>query len=96
MSNIEAISSYNTPSHKFAIKNIRHEVKSHLNTKEVKSYTNHSLCKNSLTNMMYDFEKGSKEEQTLYRVMPVDGHEKIYFDTKDEYTSWRLKYPLLK
>ena len=55
-----------------------------------KSSTN-CYCKNELTGVAYPFLKGSTEERDLYRVMPVDGLEKIYFDSKDEYTTWSRK-----
>lgn len=47
-----------------------------------------NFCKNEFTNNLYSFEKGSLLEKELYRVMPIDGSEKIFFDSKDEYNNW--------
>ena len=91
MSNIQDVSDFNTPSNYSAIKYIRNEIKTHLNTKETKVTVDNSFCKNEMTKHLYTFQKGSTDEKELYRVMPLDGNEKIYFDSKDEYTSWSKK-----
>lgn len=44
---------------------------------------------NAATNKEYPFQKGSVEERTLYRVTPVYGGSKLYFDSKEQYLSWR-------
>lgn len=38
---------------------------------------------------------GTKDEKLYYKVMPLDGAEKIFFDSKDEYDIW-LKNKLEK
>ena len=48
-------------------------------------------CLNAYTHIPYSFVEGSKEEETLFRVMPVDGTKKIYFDSYDEYQLWKNK-----
>lgn len=45
-------------------------------------------CQNALDGSFYPFNKGSKEEKDLYRVMPVDGSEKLYFNSDREYKYW--------
>ena len=45
-------------------------------------------CINAFTEIEYDFSIGSVEESQLYRVMPLNGTEKLYFDTEGEYKSW--------
>lgn len=47
------------------------------------------LCVNALTNIPYSFEVSSPEERSLYRVMPIDGTMKLYFDCPDEYHEWK-------
>lgn len=65
------------------------------NEVKTKIYRN-KLCVNEYTNMPYTFMKGSVEEKSLYRVMPLDGNEKIYFDSKDEYEDWKFKRKVTK
>ena len=91
MSNIQDVSVFKTTSNYSAIKHIRDEIKTHVNTKEATVTINNSFCKNELTNHLYTFKKGSTDEKELYRVMPLDGAEKMYFDSKDEYESWTKK-----
>ena len=50
--------------------------------------TTKTKCCNALTHYVYPFEKGSKEEVNLYRVMPYDSHDKLYFNSKEEYASY--------
>ena len=35
--------------------------------------------------------KGTTDEKELFRVMPLDGIEKIYFDSQNEYNTWFQK-----
>ena len=55
---------------------------------KIKIYKN-KLCVNECTQMQYSFMKGSNDEKSLYRVMPIDGTEKLYFDSHDEYEYWK-------
>ncbi len=48
-----------------------------------------TFVKNTLTGFVYDFEKNTNAEKALFRVMPLDSTEKLYFDTKDQYFEWR-------
>jgi len=56
--------------------------------KSVKDAIDVSFCKNELTGNYYSFMKGSHQEQNLFRVIPFDGKEKIYFDSQNEYIFW--------
>jgi hypothetical protein len=47
---------------------------------------------NAATNMKYPFSQGSVEERALFRVMSTEaqsGSHKMYFDSKEQYMSWR-------
>ena len=57
--------------------------------KNCRSIKQSRFCVNALTNIKYNFEKSSPEERTLFRVMPLDGKEKIFFDSQDEYKNWK-------
>ena len=48
-------------------------------------------CVNAYTGHAYDFEEGSSDEKSLFKVMPLDSEKKIYFDTYDEYQLWRQR-----
>ena len=73
-----------------AVKQIKHEIStSHLNSDEFEVTNKYSnKCKNALDGSFYSFEKGSNEEKELYRVMPVNGLEKLYFNSEREYKHW--------
>lgn len=90
-SNIQSVESMNTPSMRSTISYLKNELKKSENNdiknNNIKTFSS-TLCKNALTNTIYTFEKGSSEEKELYRVMPLDGSEKIYFDSEDEYKTW--------
>jgi hypothetical protein len=50
------------------------------------------LVVNAATNMKYPFSQGSVEERALFRVMSTEaqsGSHKMYFDSKEQYMSWR-------
>ena len=94
MSNIQALSHINNFKTLQIINLLKKEFASGLNLNkidETTSVNSQILCKNELTGVKYDFQKGSHEECDLYRVMPLDGVEKIYFDSKDEYEVWSHK-----
>ena len=57
--------------------------------KNSKKINQNRFCVNALTNIKYNFEKCSPEERTLFRVMPLDGKEKLFFDSQDEYKNWK-------
>lgn len=40
------------------------------------------------TNRVTDIMQGSAEERTLFRVMPVGGSQKLYFDNREQYDEW--------
>ena len=86
MSNIQ-----DTAHIRYTIKSIKSEIKNHTNLKEKKTYIDNTSCVNALTGIKYSFQKGSTDEKTLFRVMPLNGVEKIYFDSQDEYTTWARK-----
>ena len=95
-SNLQAVEAMNSQQMKSTIQFIKKEIKE-ATGKGVDSGTkaqsaNGNLCKNALTNHVYQFEKGSSNESELYTVIPLDGNEKIYFDSKDEYRAWSKKY----
>lgn len=46
---------------------------------------------NTATSVRYNFVVGSAEERELFRVTPVDGTSKMYFDSKEQYITWRQK-----
>ena len=50
---------------------------------------NKKRCVNALTRKHYTFDKGSKDEKDLYRVMPDQGPEKLFFDSESEYFLWK-------
>ena len=73
-----------------AVKQIKYEIATaHLKV-DASEVTNKcsKKCKNALDGSFYPFEKGSSEEKELYRVMPVDGPEKLYFNSEREYDYW--------
>lgn len=92
MSNIQALSHIDQSKIAHTIKYLTNEIKFGVavNVSEEKRQINNSnlYCKNELTGQMYSFIKGSPEERYLFRVMPLDGNEKIYFDSKNEYNTW--------
>lgn len=47
---------------------------------------------NTATNNKYPFNQGSVEERSLFRVTSTEaqlGGHKMYFDSKEQYMSWR-------
>jgi hypothetical protein len=50
-----------------------------------------NFCQNSLTGSVYEFEKGSLDERSLFTVLSITNGEKLYFDSYDEYTVWAKK-----
>lgn len=94
-SNLQAVEEMNTPKMKSSIKFLKEEIKYgsvNLSPSDIKeNATNNQYCKNMATGKFYPFLKGSSSESELYKVMPLDGDEKIYFDSKDEYIKWREK-----
>jgi len=46
-------------------------------------------CVNEYTQYEYPFQVGSGDERTLFRVMPVNGQKKMFFESEDEYLRWR-------
>ena len=68
MSNIQDVSTFNTTSNYASIKHIRNEIKTDLKTKETKVTMNNSFCKNEMTNYLYPFQKGSKDERNITSV----------------------------
>ena len=43
------------------------------------------------TGRVTDVVIGSKEERTLFRVMPMGGTDKLFFDSEDNYHGWQAK-----
>lgn len=95
-SNLQAVEAMNSHQMRSTIQFIKKEIKettgkgTESNAKTQLS-GNGNLCKNALTGHVYPFQKGSSDESNLYTVMPLDGNEKIYFDSKDEYYTWSKK-----
>lgn len=47
------------------------------------------VIKNAYNGRIYHgIEKGSTQERQFYTVMPVDGKEKLYFESESEYKMW--------
>ena len=92
-SNIQALDHMDQTKLAHTISFLKNEIKYGLNkvNEEKNSTVNNNFCKNESTGLFYSFLKGSKDEKELYRVMPVDGSEKIFFDSKDEYETWNRK-----
>ena len=90
MSNIQALSHINQSKTAHIISFLKNEIKfgTIVNEENKHIKTDVAYCKNELTGITYSFMKGTPEERGLYRVMPMDGEEKIYFDSKDEYVNW--------
>ena len=91
MSNLKDTESFNTPNIHYILKLIKNELKygdlsSKSSDSDKSAYNNR--CQNALTKQFYDFNKGTKNEKELFRVMPVNGTEKIYFDSQFEYSEW--------
>ena len=98
-SNLQQVEEMNTSQVKSTIKFLKEEIKfGTINSsfEEKNKTSDGQYCKNMATGKLYSFLKGSSSESQLYKVMPVDGQEKIYFDSKDEYESWtkRKKFPI--
>lgn len=95
VSNIQSLNHIDKSKASYAIKYLKNEIKfgASINVIEEKKQINniHDYCKNELTGQTYSFIKGSSEENELFRVMPLDGSEKIYFSSKDEYDTWFRK-----
>ena len=94
MSNIQSLSHIDQSKIAHAIKFIKNEIKfgTNVNVDVMEEKNNINIfCKNELTGQTYSFLKGSPEERNLFRVMPIDGTEKLYFDSKDEYNTWFRK-----
>jgi len=79
---------------KSAVLNIKNEItmkkKDIGTTNSNTSPKTYNLCMNTLTKVYYTFQKGSTSEKDLYRVMPRNGPEKLYFENEDEYDIWRM------
>lgn len=93
-SNIQSLQHIDQSKIAHTIKFLKHEIKfgPPVNESEEKRNVNHNnYCKNELTSQTYSFIVGSPAERDLFRVMPLDGTEKIYFDSKDEYDIWSRK-----
>lgn len=94
-SNLQAVEAMNSHQMRSTIQFIKKEIKettgSGTDSSAQSHIINQNLCKNALTEHMYAFQKGSSDESELYTVMPVNGSEKIYFDSKDEYHIWSKK-----
>ena len=94
-SNIQSLNHIDKSKISHIIKYLKNEIKFGLTVdvnKEKKKLDNiHNYCKNEFTGRLYSFVKGSSDEHDLYRVMPLDGTEKLYFDSKDEYNTWFRK-----
>ena len=95
MSNIQALNHMDHSKIANAIKLLKNEIKygASVDVNENKNKVDNmqNYCKNELTGQIYPFTKGSPEEHKLFRVMPLDGTEKIFFDSKDEYDTWFRK-----
>ena len=95
MSNIQALNHIDHSKVANTIKFLKNEIKygsNNVNEEKMKTVKNfNQYCKNELTNNLYSFMKGTPDEKELFRVMSIDGNEKIYFDSKDEYTMWFRK-----
>ena len=95
-SNIQAVEAMNSHQMRSTIQFIKKEIKETTgkgidSNAKAQLSSNGNLCKNALTGHMYPFQKGSSDESNLYTVMPLDGNEKIYFDSKEEYYTWSKK-----
>ena len=94
MSNIQSLSHIDQSKTAQAIKLLKYEIE-HGSPAVVEETSNvistHMYCKNEFTSVPYDIIKGTPEEKELFRVMPLDGVEKIYFNSKDEYSMWYKK-----
>jgi len=94
-SNIQSLDHIDLSKTAHAIQYLKHEIKygvgKNVNEEEyiVKNALN--FCKNELTGQIYSFIVGSSEEYSLFRVIPVDGTKKIYFNSKEEYNTWCRK-----
>ena len=91
MSNMQDVSLMNTSQNRSLIKALKKEIKNEfISRNDLSEYSENrnEFCKNQLTGHVYSFTKGSHSEQDLYRVMPLNGEEKIYFDSKDQYKYW--------
>jgi len=92
-SNIEEVENANQV--RATIAEIKKDIKSNKTMAADKNDPNHvsntisTNCKNKMTGIMYDIEKGSPSEATLFRVMPADDTNKMYFDSKEEYERWK-------
>ena len=94
MSNIQSLSHIDQSKTAQAIKYLKYEIKygsSPVAEETSKVINTNMYCKNEFTRVSYDIIKGSPEEKELFRVMPLDGDEKIYFNSKDEYSMWYKK-----
>ena len=95
MSNLQDVEKMNTPHMKSTIAFIKKELQTSSTTTSSDKFTNKescfNFCKNALTESNYSFEKGSNEERNLFTVMPIDGKEKIYFDSYEEYKTLSKK-----
>jgi len=96
-SNIQSLDHIDHSKTAHAIKNLKHEIKYGVEKKVNEEEQNRNdvlnFCKNEVTGKMYSFIIGSREERDLFRVMPLDGSKKIYFNSIDEYNTWfRIKH----
>ena len=94
-SNIQSLDHIDLSKTAHAIKFLKNEIKFgasvDVNEESNQETFYNNYCKNELTCKTYSFLKNSVEELDLYRVMPLDGTEKMYFDSKDEYYTWFRK-----
>jgi len=94
-SNIQQLDHIDKSKISHVIKHLNNEIKfgQEVNLQSYNQTINNTLkyCKNGLTSQIYSFTKGSTKERELFRVMPIDGTEKLYFDSEDEYNTWIRK-----
>jgi len=94
MSNIQSLNHIDQEKIAHTIKFLKNEIKygsPDLSKDKTQKECINQYCKNESTGKLYYFMKGTTDEKELFRVMPLDGIEKIYFDSQNEYNTWFQK-----